>query len=386
MWVFKLILRNTGRHKLRTMLTVLGLAMAVIAFGVIRTLISSFYYGAEILPPDRLITRNAVSFIMDLPMSYKGKIESVPGVLSVAYGNWFGGLYNNDPKNFFPNFAVGPDNYLDIYSEMVIPPDQKEQYLKEKNSAAAGQQLANRFGWKIGDVIRLTGQIYPGEWEFVLRAIYKGNQPGVDESSLFFRYDYFDDHLRETTPEMAGGVGWYIVKIDSPARSAQIGVAIDALFKNSTAETLTETEKLFTLNFLEQMSVIIKGMRILSYLIIGIIFLVLANTMAMSARERISEYALLKTLGFRPYHLTGLVLGESLVIAALGGLTGLILTFPIIAAVGKFIKNYFNVMDVNSLTIILAIVFVAIVGVLAAIFPIYRAVKISIIDGLRNIG
>ena len=280
MWVFKLILRNAGRHKLRTWLTIVGLAVAVIAFIVIRTLVSSFYYSAEILPPDRLVTSNAVSFTMDLPMSYKTKIESVPGVNSVAYGTWFGGLYNNDRNNFFANFAVGPDStYLNAYPEFIIPPDQKEAYLKEKNSALAGQQLVNRFGWKIGDVIRLTGQIYPGDWEFVLRAIYKGDKPGVDETAMMFRYDYFDDHLRETTPGMAGGVGWYIVKINDPSRSAAIAADIDALFKNSTAETLTQTEKLFTLNFLEQMSIIIRGMRILSYLIIGIILLVLANTM-----------------------------------------------------------------------------------------------------------
>lgn len=386
MWVFKLILRNAGRHKLRTWLTIVGLAVAVIAFVVIRTLVSSFYYSAEILPPDRLVTRNAVSFTMDLPMSYKSKIESVPGVTSVAYGVWFGGLYNNDPKNFFPNFAVGPENYFDIYSELLIPPDQKEQFLTQKNSALAGQQLANRFGWKIGDVIRLTGQIYPGEWEFVLRAIYKGNQPGVDESSMMFRYDYFDDHLRETTPGMAGGVGWYMVKIDDASRSGQIGADIDALFKNSTAETLTETEKLFTLNFLEQMAVIVKGMRILSYLIIGIILLVLANTMAMSARERLSEYAMLKTLGFRPFHLTGLVLGESLLIAALGGIVGLLLSMPIIALFTKMMVGYFNMMNADSLTISLAIIFVIAVGFIAAIFPVYRAVKISIVDGLRNVG
>lgn len=386
MWVVKLILRNAGRHKLRTALTVLGLAIATLAFIVIKTLISSYYASAEILPPDRLIVRNAVSIIFDLPFAYKEKIERVDGVTRVGYGNWFGGLYNNDPKNFFPNYAVGPGYYLDIYSEYVLPPDQKIQYLNEKKAAIAGQGLVNRFGWKVGDPIRLTGQIFPGDWDFILRGIYKGNEPGVDETSFIFHWEYFDDRVREMSPEVAGRVGWFVVKIADPSQAPVISSSIDELFKNSPAETLTETEKSFSLSFLAQMDTIILGLRIMSYLIIGVILLVLVNTMAMSARERISEYAVLKTLGFRPFYLAGLITGESLLIAFSGGVLGLLLTFPVLNAISRALHGFFSGFIVQEFTIILAAILVSLVGFLASIFPIYRAMRLTIVEGLRNVG
>ncbi len=386
MWYVRLIVRNAGRHKLRTMLTILGLAIATLAFCVIRTMISSYYASADILPPDRLITRNAVSIIFDLPQAYKQRIEGVQGVTSVGYGNWFGGLYKNDQKNFFPNFAVGPDYYLDIYSEFVVPPEEKEQYLKDKSGAIAGTKLAERFGWKIGDPIRLTGQIYPGDWDFILRGIYKGDKPGVDENSFLFHYEYLDDKMKTTVPEMSGRVGWYVVKIADPSQGPEISATIDAMFKNSSAETITETEKAFSLGFLAQMDAIITGLRIMSFLIIGIILLVLVNTMAMSARERISEYAVLKTLGFRPYHLSGLILGESLLIALVGGGLGVFLTFPMLQGLGKVLQNFFSGFQITGLTFLLAAIFVFLVGILASFFPIYRAIKIKIVEGLRNVG
>lgn len=386
MWVFRLIFRNAARHKLRTMLTILGLAIAVMAFIIIRTLISSYYASADILPPDRLITRSSVSIIFSLPKSYMQKIEQVDGVVAVGYGNWFGGLYNNDPKNFFPNYAVGPDNYLDIYSEFLLTPDEKTEFLQDKRGAVAGVKLAERFGWKLGDPIRLTGQIYPGDWDFTLRGIYRGNKSGVDENSLIFHWDYLDETMKQTVTEMSGYVGWYVVKIAEPSRSAEIGANIDELFKNSPAETLTETEKSFNLNFLAMMGAIITGLRIMSYLIIGIILMVLVNTMAMSARERTSEYAVLKTLGFRAFHIVGLILGESLAIAALGGALGILLSFPTLTGLGKMLQSFFSGFVISPVTYILAVLFVALVGLLSSVFPIYRAINKTIIEGLRNIG
>jgi putative ABC transport system permease protein len=386
MWVFRLIFRNVVRHKLRTMLTILGLAIAVMAFIIIRTLISSYYASADVVPPDRLITRSSVSIIFSLPKSYMQKIEQVDGVVAVGYGNWFGGLYNNDPKNFFPNYAVGPDNYLDIYSEFLLAPEEKTEYLQDKKGAVAGVRLAERFGWKIGDQIQLTGQIYPGNWDLTLRGIYHGNKAGVDENSLIFHWDYLDETMRQSIEAMSGEVGWYVVKIADPSRSAEISANIDELFKNSPAETLTETEKSFNLNFLAMMSAIITGLRIMSYLIIGIILMVLVNTMAMSARERTSEYAVLKTLGFRAFHIIGLILGESMAIAALGGALGFVLSFPTLTGLSKVMQSFFSGFVINPVTYLLAVLFVVLVGLLASLFPIYRAINKTIIDGLRNIG
>ncbi|MCP4634355.1 MAG: FtsX-like permease family protein [candidate division Zixibacteria bacterium] len=367
------------------MLTIFGLAIAIMAYCIITTIINSYYASADIAPPDRLVTRSSVSIIFDLPLAYKNKIEKVPGVLSVTYANWFGGIYKNDPKNFFANFAVSPENFLEMYTEYIIPPEQKDMYLKEKNSCLVGQKLADRFGWKIGDPIVLTGQIFPGDWEFVLRAIFKGREPGVDENAMFFRWDYFDEELKKTTPGMAGGVGWYVIKIDNPDNAAAISAEIDRLFENSAAETMTETEKSFTLSFIAMMDSIIIGLRIMSYLIIGIILLILGNTMAMSARERISEYALLKTLGFRPGHLLGLIFGESLTIAIVGGVIGIIMTFPVVETMAQLMQGFIPSTEVKNSTIVLSIIFVVSIGMIASLFPIYRATKLSIVEGLRKI-
>jgi putative ABC transport system permease protein len=386
MWVLRLVLRNTGRHKLRTLLTILGLAMAIVAFGVIRTTLESWFAQLDVASPNRLITRHAVSFTFTLPIAYYNKIERVPGVEKVAYANWFGGIYNNDPKNFFAQMAMGPDHVWDIYPEILIPPDQKEQYLKEKDACIVGQKLADRFGWKIGDVIRLTSQIFPGQWDFVLKAIYRGREPGVDESSMYFHWDYFDDKIRSISDGWAGQAGWYIVKIDNAQKAPEISAAIDDIFKNSPQQTITETEKAFSASFISGFDTIILGLRVISYLIIGVIFMVLANTMIMSARERINEFALLKTLGFRPFHLIGLILGESLAIATFGGLLGVIFTFPLIAMMSVFMRNFFQIVGVGALTVALSLVFAIIVGILASLFPTYKTIKTTIVDGLRNVG
>lgn len=386
MWVFRLILRNAGRHKLRTLLTVLGMAVTIIAFGVIRTLIDAYYRTADVIPPDRLVTRHAVSFIFELPISYYEKIKQVEGVESVCYGCWFGGTYQDDPKNFFASYAIGPENYLDVYSECIIPEDQKADFYAHRNSAVAGAQLVNRFNWQLGDIIHLTGQIYPGDWEFVLRAIYKGDKPGVDENSFMFHYDYLDEELKQRIPGMAGNVGWFIVKISDPDRAPEISASIDALFDNSAAETLTETEKSFTLSFLAMMDAIVTGLRIISFMIIGVILLVMANTIAMNARERTTEYAVLKTLGFKPYHITGLVLGESLFIGCLGGVLGVLLTFPIVQGVGKYIENFYSQIEISGLTVVLSVVFTILVGIIAALFPVFQTIRLKIVDGLRKVG
>jgi putative ABC transport system permease protein len=386
MWVIRLILRNAGRHKLRTLLTITGLALAIVAFGVIQTTLQTWNAQLEISSPRRLITRHAVSFTFPLPIAYKDKIDRVPGVTKVGYANWFGGIYNNDPKNFFAQFPMGPDSVLDIYPELLIPADQKEQYLNEKSACLAGQKLVDRFGWKIGDVIRLTSQIYPGQWEFVLKAIYKGRDPAVDENGMYFHWDYFDDKIRIISESWAGNAGWYVVEIDDPRNAAQVSAAIDDIFKNSPQQTLTETEKAFSAGFIAGFDTIIMGMKVISFLIIGVILMVLANTMVMSARERIGEFALLKTLGFRPFHLFGLIFGESISIAILGGLIGVALTFPMVGLMAKALATFFSSIFIANKTIILSLLLALLVGLLASLFPIYKTIRTSIVDGLRNVG
>ncbi|OGC77172.1 MAG: ABC transporter ATP-binding protein [candidate division Zixibacteria bacterium RBG_16_50_21] len=382
MFVIKLIIRNAFRHKLRTFLTILGLALAVMAFGLIRTFITAWYSGADAAAPDRLATRSAVSIIFPLPLAYKEQIEKIDGVEEVTYANWFGGIYV-DPQNFFANFAVDPPTFFKIYPEYLVKPEYMEAFNRERNAAIVGTKLADRFSWKIGDQVNLIGTIYPGDWPFVIRGLYTGKDETIDETAFMFRWDYLDETMRQTMPGRAGQVGWYVIKISDPNRASEISDKIDSRFDNSLAETLTETEKAFQLSFVQMAGTIIAGLQIISGLIIGVILLVLANTMAMSARERIPEYAYLKTIGFRSFHLVGLVGGESLFIAGLGAVSGLIFLYLVSKPIAIAVATFFPVFKPQPVTLILAICAAAVVGVAAAIFPVTRAVRMKIIEGLR---
>jgi putative ABC transport system permease protein len=383
--ILKLAIKNAFRHKLRTGLTVLGLAVAVMAFGLLRTTIDAWYAGAEAAPPDRLIARNAVNIIFPLPLSYRDQIAKVPGVEKVSYAHWFGAYYV-DPKNFFANFAVDHETFFDLYPEVVLDSTELAAFKSEKTAVICGQILADRFGWKVGDRIRLIGTIYPGNWDLHLVGIYRGLKKSTDESGFYLRWDMLDENLKATVPGRAGNVGWYIMKISNPDDGVAISKAVDGLFKNSLAETLTETEEAFNLSFIAMSSTIITGLQLVSYLIIGIILLVLANTMAMTARERISEYAVLKTLGFRPAHLVMLIAGESVFIAVVGGVLGMLLIYPMAGGFGEAMKYFFPVFEVKPITVVLAGIFSLTVGVLASIFPVLKATRVSIVDGLRVVG
>lgn len=383
MKVLKLISRNSWRHPLRTALTVLGLAIAVTAFCVIRTTIDAWYADSRATSPNVLITVNRVSIVFTLPVSMIERVSKVPGVVEVSHATWFGGIYV-DPKNFFAKFVVDQDRFFDLYKQFVVPPDQLEAFKRDRNAVVIGRKLADRFGWKLGDVVRLQGDIYPGDWDFVVRGIYTGAKEGTNELNWYQGYKYLDERMRETAPQRAGNVGWLIVKIADPSQAATISRQIDDMFVNSANETKTQTEEAFALSFVEMSGTIIRGLRIVSILVIGIILLVLANTMAMTARERIREYAVLKTLGFLPRHLIGLIIGESLVIAIAGGIVGLLLTsFVVIGLLERALGDYLPVVQLSTLTLILGIVASVAVGLLAAIFPTLKAVRTSIVDGLR---
>lgn len=385
MKIARLILRNVFRHKLRAALTILGVAIAVMAFGLLRTLVTSWYSGANAAAPDRLVTRNSVSFIFPLPLSYRDQILRVPGVKNVTYENWFGGQYI-DSKHFFPRIACDPPTMFSIYNDYVIPPDQLATFEKERDACVIGQKLADQYNFKIGDIIVITGDIFPGNWQFVVRGIYHGKTPSVEENTLFFQWDYLNETLLKTTPSRANNVGWYAVQIQNPNDAARVSEAVDALFANSSAETKTETEKAFQAGFISMSSAIITSLQVISYVIIGIIFLVLANTMIMTARERIREYAVLKTLGFTAKHLVILIFGESLSIAILGGIVGILITFPACAGFAKGMQAFIPRFVIEPDTLVIAGIFAILVGIISAIFPANRAVNMKIVDGLRQVG
>ena len=386
MKVLKLIIKNSLRHKLRSFLTILGIAIAVVAFGFLRTVVTAWYAGVEASAPNRLVTRNSVSFIFPLPYAYKEKIARIPGVETVSFANWFQGVYI-DQSHFFPRIAADAKTILDVYPEFVVPPEQLEVFMKERNACIVGADLARQEGFNLGDVILIDGDIYPGKWEFVVRAIYQPRDEKVDGTQFYFHWEYLNERMKEEMPGRAGDVGWYIIKIANPAEAALISEQVDALFENSRAETKTETEAAFQQSFIQGTSLIIDLFNFISFVIIGIIMLVLGNTMIMSARERTKEYAVLKTLGFSASHIFGLIAGESLLISFLAGALGLILTYPIVGMFSLFVpKTWFPIFYVEPSTIILAGVSALAVGFAASVFPIQRALRTTIVDGLRFVG
>jgi len=384
----KIVLKNLFRHRLRTILTMLGIATAVMAFGLIRTIVGAWNAGVAASAANRMITRHSVSFIFPVPLPYRQTIARVPNVAAVSWANWFGGVYGdpNDFKNFWPRLAVDPETYFDLYPEFQLSPDQLAAFKKERNAAVIGRKLAQQHGFKIGDVITMEGDIFPGRWEWVVRGIYTGRDQTVDETQMFFQWNYLYEQVRAREPGRPVDAGWYILRVQPPEAMPRVSAAIDQQFVNSRAPTKTESEKAFQQSFVAMSSAIITSLQVISVVIVGIILLVLANTILMAVRERTREYAVLKTLGFTARHLVALIFGESLLIALCGGLLGLALTFPMVAGFAKALPTFFPIINVAPLTIALALGAALIAGTVAAVFPATRVVRTPIVTGLRTVG
>ena len=384
MHVLKLILKNALRHKLRTSLTMLGLVVATLSFGLLQTVVDAWYAGANAASSTRLVTRNSISLVFPLPVNYQSKIRAVDGVSAVAMANWFGGIYQ-EPKNFFPQFAISSD-YLDLYPEYLVSDAERSAFIRDRKATIVGRKLARQYGFKLGDVIPIKGTIFPGQWEFVVRGIYDGKDATTDTAQMFFHWEYLNESLQKTAPRRANQIGVYIVQIDTGDNAAAISRSIDAQFRNSLAETLTETEKAFQLGFVSMSEAIVAAIRVVSFVVIVIIMAVMANTMAMSARERLSEYATLKALGFGPGFLAALIVGESLLIALIGSLLGIALLFPVARIFSNAVGTLFPVFEISPRTLALQLAAGTTVGLVAAIVPAIRSARIRIVDGLRSIG
>ncbi len=387
MLLLRLLLKNSFRHKLRTLLTLLGLVVAICAFGLLRTIVDAWYAGVEASASTRLVTRNAISLTFSLPLNYAERIRALDGVSGVSWANWFGGVYITE-RNFFAQFAVDPPTYLALYPEYVLPDDQQQAFLRDRQGTVVGRKLASKFGWKIGDQIPLRGTIYPGTWSFTLRGIYDGADASTDEQQMFFHWKYLTERVRKepgANPGKADSVGIYVVGIADAGQAALISQRIDALFRNSLAETLTETEKAFQLSFVAMSEAILVAIQAVSLIIVVIIMAVMANTMTMTARERVAEYATLRALGFGPAFVVRLLAGESLLIALAGGLAGIALTFPLAAVVGQATGTLFPVFRVSELTLALQLLAALLIGALAAVWPAWRMSRIDIVSGLRQI-
>ncbi len=385
MLFLKLVFLNIFRAKLRSLLTIFGLIVAVMAFGLLQTVVNAWFAGSDAASSSRLISRNAISLVFSMPISYKEKLRSIDGVKAVSYSNWFGGVYK-EPKNFFPQFAVDHNTYFDLYPEYLFKADELLAFKRDRLGAAVGRKLADTHGWKIGDVIPIRGTIYQGDWRFTLRAIFDGKDEGTITRQFYFHYDYLNETVKKIAPRRGDSVGIFLVDIKDASRAAEISRAVDDTFKNSLAETLTETEKAFQLSFVAQSEAIVLAIRVVSFVVIFIIMTVVANTMAMTARERISEYATLKALGYTPLFVGLLVFSEAMLLSLFGAGIGILLTFPVASVFGAAVASVFPVFRVSTETLYLQLICACVVGVVAAVVPGIRSANIKIVDGLRHRG
>ena len=387
MYYLKLIFKNIFRHKLRSTLTIVALVVALLAFGLLQTVVHAWYAGADMASATRLVTRNAISLVFPLPAYYRERIKAIDGVKQVVISNWFGGIYKDQSfGNIFAQFAVDHDTFFDLYPEFKVNPDDLLAFKRDRRGAMVGRLLADKYGWKVGDTITLKGAIYPGNWDFNVRGIYEPADETTITRQLYFHWDYLNELLKKKFPRRAEYAGVFIVQIADGSRAAEISQAIDREFRNSLAETLSETEKAFQLGFIAQTETIIVAVRIVSFVVIIIIFAVVANTMAMTARERLSEYATLKALGFGPAFVATLIIGESLMITGLGAGLGVLATFPVAAGFKALLGTMFPVFRVTADTVALQLGAAMVVGLLAGILPSIRASRVKIVDGLRYIG
>ena len=378
-----LIFSSLRRKKLRTGLTILSIMVAFVLFGYLTAIRQAFDAGVEVAGVDRLIVRHKVSIIQLLPQSYEARMENIDGVDNAVHSTWFGGIYQ-EPRNFFAQMPIVPEELFDMYPEFIISDEHKEAWLATRSGALAGRGLAERFGWKMGDRIPINATIWTKKgggrtWEFDLVGIYDGAEKGTDTSQFFFRYDFFD----ETRAMGEGMVGWYTVRISEPDKAAEVAAAIDVEFANSAQETKTEPEGAFIQGFANQIGNI--GFIIMSIMsaVFFTILLVAGNTMAYTVRERTNELAVLKAIGFTDQGVLSLILGESLALTLVGGAIGLGLAW-LLVSMGDPTQGSFPVFYIPIRDIFLGFGLIAAMAFVAGIIPALQAQKLQIADALRR--
>jgi putative ABC transport system permease protein len=374
-----LILANLKRKKVRTTLTIGSFATALFLFGLLVAVRGAFNQGVEVAGVDRLVVINRVSLIQPLPLSYRDRLLQIPGVKAVAYATWFGGIYQNE-RNFFPQFVIDPATWRAMYPEYVIPDADWNEFLKDRQAAIAGEGTAKRFGWKVGDRIPIKGTYVPGTWEFNLKGIYKGSRTDDDTTQFWLRRDYFEE---KAPPYWKGLVGWYVVKVANPDDAVKIVSAIDDRFANSPWETKAETEKAFAASFVKQIGNIEFLILTIGSVVFFTLLLVTGNTMAIAVRERTGELAVLKTVGYSNNLVLWLVLGESVILAAVGGTVGIAaakMVAPNLSAVLSGLRMYLPVAN-----LVLGLVLALAVGTLAGALPAISAMRLKVVDALRRV-
>ncbi len=386
MKILGIALRNLSRNRLRTVLTVLGAAVAILAFVMLQTVLTAWYAAADFATKDRIATRHKVSFVMSMPRNYVDQIRAVPGVKDATYMNWFGGKNPKKPEEFFATLAVDPASCLTVMDEILLPPEQKQAWLEDRKGAVIGDVLARQLGVRVGDRFTLQGSIYPGNWEFNIVGIYTATRKTVDRSTFFINWNYVNDSLPASRKDQ---VGWITSRIDDPGRGPDISAAIDRMFDEKDIQTATMSERAMNLSFMGMMSSLLDALKIISAIILLIMMMILGNTIAMGVRERTREYGVLRAIGFTPRHVGLFVVLEAGAVGLLSGLVGIALSVPVVElGMGRWLEEnmgaWFPYFRIAPQTYVLALILALALALLAAILPSRRAARLVVTDALRR--
>jgi putative ABC transport system permease protein len=375
-----LLLANLRRKKIRTVLTIGSFVVALFLFGLLGAIRAGFRQGVDIAGSDRLIVIGRTGVIQPLPLAYLERIRRLPGVADVVHSTWFGGVYQ-DPKNFFSQFVVEPETWRGMYPEFVVDDAQWRDFVADRQGVVVGAKLARRFGWKVGDHLPLKapGYLGGGGWDFNVRAIYRGSRHQDDENQLWLQHRYF---YEKAPSYWQGIVGWYVVRVEDPEAALAVARAVDQEFANSSSETRTQTESAFAAAFMKQMGNIEFLIMAIGSVVFFTLLLVTGNTMAIAVRERTNELAVMKAVGYSDAFVLGLVLAESMLIAAVGGAIGLWLARGMAA---QDITSGILPMYLSPAVLAAGAAVALGTGFLAGLLPAVSAMRLSVVDALRRV-
>lgn len=377
---FPLVLSNLKRHKLRTILTMLSVALALFLFASLRTVVTQLEISSQLGAANRMIVQNATAFIFPLPQAYSSRLATVPHVTGVTWANWFGGKYG-DGRKFIGPFAVDPASYLEMYkNDFIVAPDQKEAFLRERTAVIVGQGLLKAFGWKIGDNVTLQGTIFPGDWTFTIRGTYTLKDPAYGDEQFIFHYDYLYERNKDRVSP-----GWFILRIDDPANASGVAKAIDDEFRNSPAPTKTGTEQSFSAGFMTMFGNIQLLMGTIGMAVVFAILLIAANAMLMNQRERTGEIAVLKTVGFTDRTIFSLVIVEAAIVAIIGAAIGLGLAIFIPKVTHFNAFGFLPGFHVTNGTAMVGVGIALLLSVVSGFTPAYQAAKLPVVQALRRV-
>lgn len=380
--------KNLLRNKFRAILTVLAVAVAIIAFTMLRTIVFAWTAASDYAAKDRVVTRNKITFVMPLPLRYIEDVRNAPHIKLATFASWFGGKDPKHDKEFFATLAADK-TFFDVYTDMAVPKEAMADWLADPQGAIVGDVLAKKMGWNVGDKVILASGIYQkeGDWEFHIKGIYEATARSADRSTFVFRWDYLNNAIPERRRDT---IGWIVSRVDDPKHSADTGVLLDKMFEEKEIQTLSQDEHSFTASFLAGISAVLSAVDIVSAVILLIMMLIVGNTIAMGVRERTNEYGVLKALGFSGGRIAFFIIGESVLLGFIGGALGIALAYPLVEkGMGKWLEenmgSFFPYFRVNPIVAAVAVGLAIGLAGLASVIPAYRASKLNVIDALRRV-